>query len=164
MSNTNRTSKTSKTSKTGKVKTTRGVKQFTIDRGMWACGTQQKRSADLENTPDTALLNSTGLQCCLGFYAAACGVPDNRLLDVAYPPELEDDDQRKLDPKICADGGSGLSYALASINDAKTLPPKRREQQIATKFKTIGVTVRFKGTYPTKAQLKKIYSTIESED
>lgn len=120
-----------------------------INRSKWRTGSYSKHST---GRGYTALLNEMGYMCCLGFRCHQMGIPKRKLLGVCNPKELSEDwSIPDLIQKIWNnqyDDSEFTSIAM-SINDNEILSREERETHIIDHFKTIGVTVEFKGKYET---------------
>lgn len=120
----------------------RKLKSFTIDRGKWLNGRIIRVS---EEKLDSQLLDlDTGLMCCLGIYAKACGVPEDILYNKGEPADLyrwntENDKIEDLFTKVPV-------ALLIETNDDTKESSKNREKWVKKYFRDAGITVRFRGT------------------
>lgn len=135
------------------------VKKFVIDRSKWLNGELYKRAEKANGSaPGGVLLDAYGRMCCLGFYSKACGA--KRLQDEAMPNYLSKRSKLRLDSRIAdpdswwGDGPTPLADKLQTANDTERGRPETREAKIKKLFKTIGVTVTFKGSYPKPEDIK----------
>lgn len=121
------------------VKENHPVKKIRINRRTWLVGVKYDSSLRDEES---------GQQCCLGFYAKACGYKNLQLVEVADTYELAN---------IVKDGGAKLPKwartirhikPLVKTNDDPGLPNEVREKKIAKLFANRGVQVEFYGRYP----------------
>ncbi len=127
---------------------------FTINRSKWVHGGE--RIKDILGTSE--LLNDCGNMCCLGFYAKACGVPEDKLSGIATPEQVRAGTTRvpymttNFENKYRVN--SDLASGLMSINDHEegsdneNISLKDKEKLVRDKFKEIDVRVRFTGKYP----------------
>lgn len=125
-----------------KPKVITDVPSFTIRRSKWARGGKKGSSA---------LLNSQGNMCCLGFYSKACGFTKENIQHIIAPdriPVMQNYSEAikfksKLikyrdypnTTKICDD--------LMDINDDQYITDKVREEKLTKKFSKMGVKVTF---------------------
>lgn len=91
------------------------------------------------------LLNEQGFRCCLGFDAAACGVPDAQLLGIGDPGELANQSTRLprgyRKGRIPRGGGGYHSTAVSDAimaNDDDAIDEPTREIRVAEALKRIG--------------------------
>lgn len=117
------------------------MKTLTIDRSKWA-------RADVEDNGDSALLNTQGCMCCLGFWAnQICGISDKTLLNQGTPYCVRDHAEGiySLEMKKLIDdiGNNNLTHAMMAINDASDIPDYRREQLLRLLFASIDINVKF---------------------
>lgn len=114
-----------------------------IDRAKWRTGGEGIHKTGEGNT---VLLNDEGYMCCLGFRCEQMGIPEKLLLNVGMPSGL----YNSYDiPDLINELGKNSEFAVQAvkINDDGEPSPKEREKAITKHFKTIGVTVEFKGRY-----------------
>lgn len=121
-------------------------KAFTIDRAKWWRG---------KGPDDSRLWTDRNCGCCLGHYAIACGIDQNRLVGIAYPSVLANADA--LGGRVRIPGmttphrlymnwttNSQRAIDLANANDDPG-SDATRERRIRAGFRKIGVRVRFVG-------------------
>ena len=115
---------------------------FTIQRSTWDRG-------QLCNESSSLLDPHTKNQCCLGFFATACGLTDDQIRGVTVPIRI-DPDVRKGTPleTLIDTQGSQLGHTeiceqLLSANDTATLRESAREERITALFAELGHVVRF---------------------
>ncbi len=115
--------------------------RFVIDRSTWANG----HTVGHSSIGDKTMLEheSTGAQCCIGFYAESCGVPSRALRGVSSVDGLADKHRNKLG--ISDDGDLADFY---SRNDDSAGSTKQRETALTRLFRERDVVVRFVGKYP----------------
>ena len=115
--------------------------KLTIDRLEWLRGEGPLRSK--------LLRDSDGKRCCVGIYAQALGVPDEKILDCAWPNRMGEDiliwDSETW---WCAEEAPWLhnecaAPGLANINDDPELNEVTREQLITGRFAEHDVEVTF---------------------
>lgn len=102
----------------------------TIKRSTWARGGQNGWAR---------LLNPDGNMCCLGFLGEACGIAKDKLLMIAYPFQLSDENYLKY-PKLQANTWGEFSY----INDNGLVKSQSdREERLQTLAEANGFTFVF---------------------
>lgn len=120
-----------------------------IDRAKWRTGGDLSYP-NATGEGSTLLLNDEGFMCCLGFRCHQMGIPKNDLLNVGTPGSLSGlyDIPDLIEGMYfgCFDNSRFASKAI-QLNDDPFLTPEQREKAITEHFKTIGVTVEFKGRY-----------------
>ena len=136
-------------------------KSFDINRRTWLNGTWIAAGVAHESmlfSPDVRGM------CCLGVYAEACGVSPRKMSghgdysdsEIWAPYRIpENSSLRKLmSPPANAEdeycNTSKTHGSLVTINDNEEMSLEQREKKIQKTFKTVGVTVKFTGTYPKK--------------
>jgi hypothetical protein len=123
------------------------VKEFTIDRAKWYRGKGPKESC---------LLNDEGQMCCLGFFAKACGIEDDKIQGKACPPEVHyggdcDDWESVLirgersSTFGVVDDMSFTAHSLMITNDYMHHSDQVKEEKIIKEFAYYGITVKFVG-------------------
>jgi hypothetical protein len=131
------------------------ITTFTIDRAKWLNGSIPD---------DSALRDTKGRMCCLGFYAKACGVKAKPLTGKGYPHQLTIGLPNEMDWLIESantDGrgghGSNAAYNLVRANDDDMagITRRERERSIKAQFRAAGITVKFTGRYPAKSAKRK---------
>lgn len=142
-----------------KVKPTvcKPVTSFKINRSKWLCGElywREERANKVDS--ESVLLDTSGRMCCLGFYAKACGVPSDKLLNLpdysymnnvsALPSTLID--RCNTDPRHDSNTNTDTAESLLHTNDAVGYAAGAREKEIAKLFKKAGISVSFIGKYP----------------
>lgn len=100
------------------------------------------------NSGETALLNSAGQMCCLGFACRQLGIPKKQILHVSMPATvlLRDGTLSKLknSPLIGKHGlNSRLSLDAADINDNQHINDKSRMTKLRALFKRKGHKIVF---------------------
>lgn len=108
-------------------------KVLVIDRKQWGRGTMGGVLLDSE----------TGLMCCLGFDALACGIPKSVITGMPSPCDIPDNYTEKqaktrLGSYEC---NSDLVATLIRINDAIGITEARREGQLKPLLKQLGYDV-----------------------
>lgn len=119
------------------------IKVLVIDRDKWLRGA---------NELDGQLLHRrTGLMCCLGFAALACGATQGEINGKQMPWNISDRVLNRIKPKMSwlfpsdKTGKRRLS-TISGINDKKAhISETKREEKIKEKFAKHGVKVVFKG-------------------
>ena len=136
-------------------------KEFTIDRYKWMTDYTNERLGD-----DSELLHATGRMCCLGFYALACGLNKDDILEVADPESLLG---HRLPHMLKEDGfadnayNSSLAQKLISANDSGGDDHDAREAAVKEQFGTVGVEVKFTGEYQTEDELAEEKAAEEAD-
>lgn len=123
------------------------VKSFVVDRERWYRGKGDRHSK---------LLNRNNKQCCLGFYALACGLSEASIKGQNTPNDVicntescscksniqwktklidSDIDSDKVNSQIC--------QTLMEVNDEIELSDEERETKLTKLFKKIGIKVKF---------------------
>lgn len=141
------------------------MEDFVIDRAKWLTGPV------LEKIDSCLYDNETGLQCCLGQYLVANGVPLESLRHLGMPASLVHGFSETAIPQAAAwlikeveaDGDetypedeletlrsypaddSDLADQLQMANDNRLLSPADREAQLVELFRQAGVAVTFTG-------------------
>jgi hypothetical protein len=100
--------------------------EFNVVRSKWVNGTTDS------NRGGSALRNSAGFQCCLGFYARACGYKTNEILGKGFLAVLQGKRVERMVP---------LSYVIVRLNDLRL--PHAKEKLLAEEFAKSGVKVNF---------------------
>lgn len=139
------------------------VESFVVDRSKWYRGKGPEHSA---------LLNSKGEMCCLGFYARAAGLPASIIRNIASPAGAVE---------LCAVGATlgkkraivrsskvlwetklttssirntsntavisntDATAKLMNVNDFQGITDTSREEQLTAIFKGIGINIKFVG-------------------
>lgn len=106
------------------------LKSFTVYRGSWL----------RYGFGPSLLLSQSGKRCCVGFMAAACGIPDDTLRGVDAVARLEPIVRGVL-PLSCVDNDP--YFAAYHINDESQLSGPTREKEIVAWFATHGIEVTF---------------------
>lgn len=131
------------------------ITTFTIDRSKWLNGSISY---------DSAMRDTKGRMCCLGFYGKACGVKAKAMTGIGYPHQLDatavPDEMHWLIEEFGAfNTGRGRNTPhctqLVGDNDSDLLAKREREARIKKGFKEAGITVKFVGRYPAKAKKAK---------
>jgi hypothetical protein len=122
------------------------VTHFTITRERWLRG-------DAPDGKLSYLRDREGDQCCLGFYASACGISDEVLLERTSPDEVggpgEADIPHQMQWLVTKDAlgegrvSSDACDELMWLNDKPFFDPVARELAIAKAFAAQGITVEF---------------------
>jgi len=71
--------------------------------------------------------------CCLGFYAKACGLKDEEILDVDYPTQVAD-----WHPQT-----NRLQQNIVCVNDDSCMGDSTRESELISIFAVLGIVIRF---------------------
>lgn len=121
-----------------KKKEYKDVKTFTVKRSEWLRGFNI----------NSCLLNEDGKMCCLGFYARACGLRKQDILDMSDPEQCTSVKNKKwntflIDDDDGSDDNSQYCWELMEANDDKNLSDKKREKKLTSTFKKAGVKVEF---------------------
>lgn len=85
-------------------------------------------------------------QCCLGFYARACGVPLKNIVDVSLPNELYSEESPLAIPSLVnKKDGEDLKIVehFTDVNDDTESTDETKIKKITSLFKRIGVKVNF---------------------
>jgi hypothetical protein len=112
--------------------------KLTISRAQWLRGEGSEASY--------LLRESDGKMCCLGFYALACGIPQDDIIFIPAPSKI---DYRlvectHINQLVTSDlENTELCCDLMNINDRISITEERREEEIITKMATINVQVEF---------------------
>lgn len=122
---------------------------LTIDRQTWYRGYDGAK----------LLTGTTGRRCCLGFLGQACGIPDQLMLDKAYPTHSECIGQFADSPaKFLVDGTTKLGAVppqemlraglygyepFTAINDDPELTDTDREAKLTELFAQHDIQVTF---------------------
>ena len=138
--------------------------RFTIDRRKWRFGgsgtdeTEQPTCPRVQQFGVTRLRNAQGLLCCLGMTLEQCGIPPDKLLNVAEPwelgtewsPERADNlgifFQRDPRQRRSEFANTNLSEQAMTIND-EPMPHGQRERRLMQLFAEEGHELRFVGEY-----------------
>ena len=114
--------------------------EFTVNRATWLRGDANK----------SALLDVEGRMCCMGFYAEACGITRDRILEVGNIRDVafEDPEYRALESDVVFGGHSMYSAIPAdenvyNINDRSDIDDVTREGMLTEVLAARGVTVHF---------------------
>jgi len=128
------------------------VRDFVIDRSTWERGTG---GAQLLRESDRRL------QCCIGLYLTACGMPDDALLDQAQPEDVGDEIPEGaawlIRESLASDGWADSCAAgqLIEVNDDPKIEDKEREVYIADVFDQHGIRVSFVDPSPSESTGEK---------
>lgn len=120
------------------------VKKFTVVESRWLRGGRDGQGS----LRGSQLLNMQGQQCCMGFLASACGVPEEATRTTAYFSSQRMDNYLELLPKALRPV-SFPSYhgALASMiylaNDEPSIDDTERKERLTRLFADAGVEVEF---------------------
>ena len=118
------------------MKEIKPAKKFTIERSRWL------RGRDAEGENKSSLLDENGHQCCLGFFASACGYKDAAMIGL---PTLD----HLLTVTSYHEKTFGIreerAGTLMGVNDAhsQSCSEREREAEIARLFALDGITVEF---------------------
>lgn len=119
------------------------VKSFVVDRERWYRGKGYRHSK---------LLNRNNKQCCLGFYALACGLNEASIKERKTPSEVvcntescscKSNTQWKTKLISSDKVNSQICQILMKVNDAIKLSDEERETKLTKLFKKIGIKVKF---------------------
>jgi hypothetical protein len=118
------------------------VKKFTVKRSSWARG---------RNGITLLLSDISNTRCCLGFYAQACGIPDEKLLNKGTPGMVIESNNIEWDSDLIdtthqrySGIDSEITMKLMSINDDNKLTETERESMLTQMFRDrMGVEVEF---------------------
>lgn len=121
------------------------LKSFTVKRDKWT-GLDQY---DLDYN-SSSLLNDDRRQCCLGFYASACGIPDSDIIDLGTPADLANhraihlcgfvEECQTIGPNYM---NSDIAVSMIRINDSYSMGQKRKEEKLIELFKSIDIELKF---------------------
>lgn len=116
------------------------VKSFEIDRSKWYRG---------RGSMGSYLLNGYGQMCCLGFYALACGLPEEEIRIVEEPSSVIEDQSDWESFLINEYEFGGVINSmdcnrLMEVNDDEHMDDKERESIITEVFKAHDIDVTFK--------------------
>lgn len=129
------------------------MKEITIDRGTWRFGGNAKNYDHGEGF--TALLNTKGKRCCLGFVCSQIGFSDEALLDALTPSGIDEAAGKEI--KGLTEIPPGKFFArnlpwlmeVLEANDDYRLSNKGREEYLSKLFLDAGYfRLRFVGEYP----------------
>lgn len=117
-----------------------------IKRSEWLRGEEGKKGLNSK-----LFRSSDGKRCCFGFFANACGIPDQDISDVPTLAGL-----RKtlllsnfsfleklifVNNKVVVNTNEALS--IMRLNDSVDIEESEREQKIKAEFERLGITVNF---------------------
>lgn len=116
--------------------------KFVVNRQTWFRG---------QGGFSSKLLREDGMRCCVGFYAQACGIPDEQLFNVPTLIIWSDDghSNENVNTGFLHHEDEYGAYVLESvgriydINDNILLTEAEREEQLAKTFAKLGITVKF---------------------
>lgn len=121
------------------------MKVLTIERAKWRRGGDTPEK--VAEFGETVLLNDSGLMCCLGFDAHACGIPKKNLLGVGNPSDLAAEDlvrhgsryaQMRLVRRVDRWVDNGAVLRAIKANDSRRLSERQREARIRRELKSLG--------------------------
>ena len=108
------------------------ITELVIDRARW--GT-------------TALLNTDGTMCCLGFLSRACGVPYEQMLNVSFP-RYGWANEFGVNIEFVAELTADRVHRLAAeINDNTNYSKEQKETMLIDLFAKNGITLSFTGEH-----------------
>jgi hypothetical protein len=118
--------------------------KFTIDRAKWFRG---------QGSDASALLRANGQRCCLGFYAQACGLTDNQIMDKTAPNHVGLIGKDEWDNILLTNSFPNQSWMqhskdardLIIVNDSMHVSGADREKRITEIFSKKGIEVEFVG-------------------
>ncbi len=129
--------------------------KLTIDRATWINGRIRER---LGNYYWPRLLDRHGGRCCLGFYCAALGIPDDQLEGLKRPGDarLVAFNNTLIASGMTARAAHGVhgfnstwtTTAMRMNDNGNPLDDEERESFIAEHFELVDVEVFFTGEYP----------------
>lgn len=115
--------------------------KFRVLRNLWLRG---------EGPADSFLKRkSDGKQCCLGFFAEACGVKTEALTGYQAPCGLWEADRNLMpawlfpEQSVRRSLGSNAGAKLMDLNDDQIISDTYREEQLTARFAEQGVEVEF---------------------
>lgn len=120
--------------------------QFTIDRSKWRCGTL---GAYRQGGGETALLNSEGYQCCLGFICEQLGINHHKMLNKAFPLEVTGDNLLTVDASFKS-ANTQFTDSAIEINDTEWIDSSERERRLEMLCGIWGHELVFQGEYENK--------------
>lgn len=127
-------------------KIVRNQRIVTVDRRRWLTGAVTRKT-----NARSALYDSTSrMMCCLGFACRQAGLKAGDIMDIGTPSLLV----YLNDVPEWLYGGN--ADEMMRVNDDSSLRPKTRERRLIQLAKNAGVTLRFKGRYPTKKELQRV--------
>jgi len=107
------------------------VKEFTVKRSKWWRGKGEDKSS---------LRKPGGKQCCLGFYARACGMKAKDIKNVRLISSIK---ENQVKFELLSAFGVHDEFDLAQINDDEFYDDITREQKLINRFVKHGITVTF---------------------
>jgi hypothetical protein len=128
------------------------VKKFTVYLDRWRCGGDSDSTINhVHGEGMTALLNSQGYMCCLGF---ACqqlgGLTEDDMFEVDTPEStfvvIEGLTEKKDGVDMVLD--TDLSRKAVQINDDGCITLEAREEELTALFKLHGIEVEFVSKAP----------------
>lgn len=133
--------------------------EFTIELEKWATPETDHH--------DSALLNSSGRMCCLGFIAKAGGATDEDILHCAYNPKYAAKERVTVQEVADLFWGSGAGTLInpaALINDSEEITQSERIWMLFKLFQSHGHHLHFtlKGIYLPASDIKALRSILES--
>ena len=126
--------------------------QFTVTRSEWIRGGYGTSGLYVKKGK-RGIGNPNHKRCCLGFFANACGIPDDQLMHSFSPANLSSEDpsfpaewialiQNPHEPPEASEN-TDLCKKLMSCNDDPELNDAEREGQLTVLFAELGHTVVF---------------------
>jgi hypothetical protein len=116
--------------------------EFTVRRSQWFRGNGHEFSR--------LKRHDGGKMCCLGFYALACGIPEQAITEIAFPSVIEygwDTDARIrmswLWEARSDSTGLEMELTIGQVNDEESLSDKEREADLTKLFAFNDITVTF---------------------
>lgn len=109
------------------------ITELTIKRSEWATP---------DKTDEPRLYVASGLKCCLGFAALACGKNEAEILGKGMPRHLMYGSEIKQF-LLPSGRNTDLSEAAQVINDNPKISNKERERQLTELFAANGIALNF---------------------
>lgn len=125
--------------------------KFIIERSTWRCGGFGLKGVTQHGNQYTKLLDKEGFRCCLGSVCSQLGVPDEMLLDIAYPRQVQLDSYKHVLSILREElpshaNNSILAQEAIDINDSY-LSFSVREEKLIALFAEYGHELEFVGVF-----------------
>jgi hypothetical protein len=97
---------------------------------------------------NAVMSTSTGMKCCLGHVATACGIKREHLISRGDPGDVSrntpaSEITKEFSRLLCGIGIKAVNDAIHA-NDSETMPAKQREKEIADILAPVGFDISFK--------------------
>lgn len=125
------------------------ITKLVIDRAKWGVGCLLRGPNNLLNHDPAGWgpLREPGKMCCLGFLAKACGIPDEKLVDLGFPEaswSAVPVPFRKLNDYDTVIAQQHPMYKATTINDSE-YPQEEKEKMLTELFAKEGIELSFEG-------------------